>query len=347
MSPLWPTQKPSDPETVLKYMRETRAVAQASPHPVNKVAATVFGRDHSGHIWQSQHTNYWPRLIEEKLGRDRTIGSASGTVHSETAAILSSSHATDGASMCVTDPCCPNCAKNIVEAGIRHVYLDSDGFEKDFYKRRARAFDMLTLDVFRRAGVLVSQVDIHTGLIKPLIDRHDLNQEKKPAQIIIQSLRGWKHTPSLTEIFKDKPSRIPQGIYAKTILLNPDRQTPFLVTAYRDHPDTAYGSMPQHTGNQYSPDIEPIDILLMWKARMGYRFGGASIMTSHVPTCRELVHVVGSGIQNLVISNMSHSIDPKGSEAVLLLTSSRILNISRSQLVTYPKAGAADPQSHP
>ncbi|MBN8521825.1 MAG: hypothetical protein J0L77_08020 [Alphaproteobacteria bacterium] len=342
-----PAQNLSTPETVLKYMRETRAAAQASPHPVNKVAATVFGRDHSGHFWQSQHTNYWPSVIEEKLGRDRAIGSASGTVHSETAAILSASHPTDGASICVTDPCCPNCAKNIVEAGIRHVYLDADGFEKDFYKRRAGAFNTLTLDVFRRAGVLVSQVDTHTGLLKPLIGRDDILQENKPAQIIVQSLRGWKHIPSLTETFKNNKVEMPQGIYARTVLLNPDRKTPLLVTAYRDHPDTAYGSTPQHSGNQYSPDIEPIDILLMWKARMGYTFGSSSIMTSHIPTCRELVHVIGSGIQSLVISDMSHSIDPKGAEAILLLTTHRMLNISRLQNPTYPKAGVVDPQSHP
>ena len=29
--------------------------------------------------------------------------------------------ATDGASLCVTDPFCPNCAKNIAEAGIKRV----------------------------------------------------------------------------------------------------------------------------------------------------------------------------------------------------------------------------------
>ena len=42
----------------------------------------------------------------------------STTVHAETACLLSASFATQGAKLYSTDPLCPNCSKNAVEAGV-------------------------------------------------------------------------------------------------------------------------------------------------------------------------------------------------------------------------------------
>ena len=103
-------------------------IVNASPHPVNKIAATLFGVDQSGHAFSISRTNNWAAKIKEKIGTDTMIGSCSGTIHAETACIFAAPY-TDGTSLCVTDPFCPNCAKYIVASGISSVYIVHKGFE--------------------------------------------------------------------------------------------------------------------------------------------------------------------------------------------------------------------------
>ena len=43
-------------------------IVNASPHPVNKIAATLFGADQSGHAFSISRTNDWAARIKEKIG---------------------------------------------------------------------------------------------------------------------------------------------------------------------------------------------------------------------------------------------------------------------------------------
>src|SRR5262245_21403475 len=122
-------------------MQKAVDIVNTSPHPANKIAATIFGRDKTGRGFSLSHTNFWPRAILDHFGMEARIGNASGTIHAETECILASPAPTEGASLSITDPFCPNCAKNIAEAGIRTVYIDHKGFKKDFVARRAHAFE--------------------------------------------------------------------------------------------------------------------------------------------------------------------------------------------------------------
>ena len=104
-------------------MQRAVDIVGTSPHPANKIAATVFGLDTTGQPFSVSRTNCWPQSIADRIGMDADIGDSSGTIHAETAAIFAAP-VTAGAALCVTDPFCPNCAKNIAEAGIRTIYID-------------------------------------------------------------------------------------------------------------------------------------------------------------------------------------------------------------------------------
>src|SRR5690606_7708262 len=115
----------------------------------NKIAATVFGHDLAGKPFSVSRTNFWPAAIANSIGTEDDIGDSSGTIHAETAAILAASH-TAGAALCVTDPFCPNCAKNIAEAGIKTIYIDHKGFDKDFATRRGGDFQNMSMRICAR-----------------------------------------------------------------------------------------------------------------------------------------------------------------------------------------------------
>ena len=141
------------PEEIFKYTQMAVDVAQNSQHPTSKVGACLVGEN-----FEISRPNFWPCPVKEKIGTDTKIGNASGTIHAETACLLAADQATMGAVVFSTDPSCPNCAKNMAEAGVRHLYIDHKGFEKYYAETRMRDFVELTLPICTAAGMGVSHV---------------------------------------------------------------------------------------------------------------------------------------------------------------------------------------------
>ena len=138
-------------------MQKAVDIVNTSQHPTNKIAATLFGQDHEGQVFSVSRTNYWPEPILKKIGTTQRIGNSSGTIHAETACIMNAP-CTEGASLCVTDPFCPNCAKNMAEAGIKTVYIDHKGFNKDFVARRGDEFENMSMYICESAGISVYEI---------------------------------------------------------------------------------------------------------------------------------------------------------------------------------------------
>ena len=152
-----------DKSPPFRNMQTAIDIAPRSPHPTNKIAAVLFGENESGMEFSVIRTNHWPNVIYENFGKDKKIGNSSGTIHAETACIVNSHHPTEGASICITDPFCPNCAKNIAEAGIKKIYIDQDGFDKDFFRRRGNEFtDSMSMQICERAGISVYALNMLT-----------------------------------------------------------------------------------------------------------------------------------------------------------------------------------------
>ena len=140
-----------------ELMQKAVDIVGTSEHPTNKVAAVIAGQDLEGRPMVMARTNFWPAPIRRKIGLEVKIGNASGTVHAETACIMDARLA-NGTSLFVTDVPCPNCVKNMAEAGVRKLYIDHKGFTKDFALRRGGHFDNMALRICEKAGIAVYKI---------------------------------------------------------------------------------------------------------------------------------------------------------------------------------------------
>ena len=298
-------------------------IVGSSPHPTNKIAATLFGDGFS-----VSKTNHWPAIIEEKLGRDARIGGASGTIHAETACILAAP-ATDGASLCITDPFCPNCAKNIAEAGIKTIYIDHKGFQKDFFARRADQFETMSMQICEKAGINVYELWRRDEKLVPIymapddyippndspITVDDINQadEKAFQDAIAQAHDIHNRRKFALALAKNNT----EEFVALTA-----RAHAVIGFTMRDPQDALCIECPE---GKYSFIQEPVNRMLMHLQRQGLKLCENYLYCSQVPTAREQVNLVGAGIQRITVGDIAKSRDKNGVEAMTLLQSSQIL----------------------
>lgn len=306
-------------DSPLYFMQKAVDLVGTSPHPHNKIAATLFGGNPSD-LWSVTRTNHWPAMIDVKIGRTQDIGNSSGTLHAETACILTVPEATEGASLCITDPCCPNCAKNIAEAGIKKIYIDHKGFKKDFFKRRGDHFDSMSMQICAKAGVSVYELNRKEQKITPIIETPDSFVPPNDSPIVIEPIESAAE--AVLRIGVQKSSIIHhRRKFAMAFAQNPQGQK-FMITA-RAHAvigftmnnlDEALDIMtPQ---DKYSFIQEPVNRLLMFLARKGWRLIDGYLYASQIPTAREQVNLVGAGIKRITVGDFQKSRDPYGFQAM-------------------------------
>lgn len=325
------TQRPVS-ATLTPFIRMQQAVdiVNTSPHPANKIAATVFGRDRAGKDFFFSCTNYWPQPILDKIGTEARIGNASGTVHAETACIMRAPAPTDGASLCITDPFCPNCAKNMAEAGIRTVYIDHKGFKKDFVVRRAHAFEDMSMRICEKAGISVYELWRKEERLIPIlqfspsyIPLEDSPVERKPAA------RADK--TGFLEAVRTIQTRHHNRRIA--IAIAKDAGGACEILTARMHAAIGYTmktdiSEIENAQGKYSFMLEPAGRLLMHAARRGLKIMDGFLYVSQIPTARELVNITGAGLTALYAGDPSKSRDEGGMEAMNLLRDKNILSIA-------------------
>ncbi len=299
-------------------------IVASSPHPENKIAATLFGKD-----WGLSRTNYWPKDIFNAFGHGTDIGNSSGTVHAETAVILESVQPTDGASLCITDPFCPNCAKNIVEAGIKKIYIDHKGFDKDFFQRRGGHFGTMSMRICEKAGVSVYELWRRDARIIPIFEApaHHVVDEDSPiykepietasdavlASIIQQAYKLHDRRKFCIAFVKDMDGKL------------------FSLTA-RGHAVTGFTmedpediALMEDIRDKYSLFQEPVNRVLMYLKRHAYTLVDGYFFCTQVPTSREQVNIVGAGIKHITIGDIRKSRDPEGLIAMQQLSDAGIL----------------------
>lgn len=294
-----------------------------SKHPDSKVAALIVHADQ-----QHGSVNFWPSLIERAFGHEVRIGTSSGTLHAETAAIISCPFQIFGADLYITDPPCPNCAKNIVEAGIKNVFIDHKGFEKTFFSRRRGDFEILSIGIFKHAGVHI----------------HKIHRKEKRLETIL-SQRANKiplDRPVKMRFLRDLPDK-QEFIDAATWEMNfydnePDSFAAILCTKHDGEPVylSARPSYPpgfEHgttapQNSKYSLIMEPVNRLLMTAAKEGLKIQPDIIFTARCPTARELVNLIGAGFTEIHIEKPYQCRDDGGIAALKQLEKSGIIKIS-------------------
>lgn len=302
-------------------------IVSTSLHPANKVAATLFNS-----VYGISSTNYWPDPILREFGHDTDIGNSSGTVHAETACILACPYPTEGAGLCITDPFCPNCAKNIAEAGIKKIYIDHKGFEKDFFDRRSGHFQTMSMQICEKAGISVYELWRKDERLVPIF-------ETPPHYVVSED------SPIYREPIEAASEAVFQGIIAAAFKLHQkrkfavafvqDRMGKFVSLTARGHAVTGFtmedpddiGLIERHE-DKYSFFQEPVNRILMYMARHGFKLIEGYFFCSQVPTSREQVNLVGANIQRITIGDLAKARDPSALDAMRQLYAAGIIDYS-------------------
>jgi len=300
-------------------------IVATSPHPSNKIAATLFGKD-----WGLSRTNYWPEKILRAFGTDHHVGNSSGTVHAETAVILQAVKATEGSSLCITDPFCPNCAKNIVEAGIKKIYIDHKGFDKDFFQRRGGHFDTLSMRICERAGISVYELWRKDERIVPIFETpaHYVADEDSPVyREPIETATEAVLSEVISNAFKIHERRKFCIAFVK------DSNGKMFSLTGRGHAVTGFTmedpediALIEQAKDKYNLFQEPVNRILMYMHQHGLTLMEGFLFCSQVPTSREQVNLVGAGIGRITIGDMKRSRDADGLVAMQQLSDAGIVS---------------------
>lgn len=311
--------------TPFAHMQRAVDIVNTSAHPTNKIAASVAGTDQAGYPFLIAMTNYWPDRIHACFGTDARIGNSSGTIHAETACLLNAP-GTEGASVFVTDPFCPNCAKNMAEAGIKAVYIDHKGFAKDFADRRGDDFDDMSLRICRKAGMAVYVINRKSQALEILFQPSPDFTPHEDRPVIIETVE-----PGLEQAALNVAVREADSARFAVAIARDDRNKPFVLTALA-HPVIGYSyardaAEIRQTEGKYTFMLEPVNRLLMNAARRGLRLADGLLYTSQAPTAREQVNLVGAGIGRIRIGDPGMARDHGSLDALDMLTAKGILHI--------------------
>lgn len=313
---------------IIKSMQDAVDIVLTSPHPDNKVAATLFCGDES-----LSKTNDWPPVIREKLGTEIRIGDSSGTIHAEVNCLIHADFATDGASLAITDPCCPNCAKCVAEAGIKTVYIDHKGFEKDFAARRGDEFQDMSLRILAHAGISLYEVRRKENKIIKLYTPPEnyIPPEENPIEI----------RPSRADLSEQTLLQTARLVKVKhnrwACALATDKTGKVWTLVASAHPAIGYTQdkleHDERMGDgKYDFILEPINRILMGATRSGLTISADYIWCSVLPSPREMVNLIGAGIKNLYLGNGTHAKKETSLSAMKQLQDNNILTFKDMRL---------------
>lgn len=305
--------------TPFTAMQAAVDIVHSSEHPTNKIAAAIFNEEAR---WQYACTNLWPDIIERTIGRDARIGNASGTIHAETACIFEAAfrhnHATEGAAIAVTDPPCPNCVKNLAEAGIAQIYIDHKGFDKDFAKRRSGYFEDMSLRLAEKAG----------------ISTYEINRKDKtviPISLAARHYHPADERPVLIEPADTPPPVFADNVKSASALCMPGTGKVVRITApshaaigFQSRADSYEINNPE---TKYSYIQEACNRLLMSAARHGFHIVDQEIWCSETPTNREQVNMIGAGIKTLRIRRPDKSRDEHAQQGLQLIKEQKLMRV--------------------
>ena len=260
-------------------------------------------------------TNQWPAPIEDALGHEVRIGKSSGTIHAETAALLNTGFSTKNASICITDPFCPNCAKNIAEAGIAVIYIDHKGFEKDFWQRRSGTFDNMSMQIVEKAGIAVYRLHRKEEKVEPIHEPEKSYIPKEDSPIEVEPASNdagffdMLITHKATQHYNRKIAiGLAQNKSGKTYSLTTRVHA---VVGYSMQNDFDIDQITQARG-KYSFMQEPINRYLMSCKRLGLTPIKEHLFCSQIPTSREQVNLIGAGFTEITIGDVFRSRSPDG-----------------------------------
>lgn len=318
-------------------MNECRDLAKKSVNDIYKIAAKIIvngdGNSEIGYARPNIRLDALTKVTDES-GR---IGGASNTIHAETAVLIGAPHTQNGI-LYVTDPLCPNCMKNAIEAGIEKIFIDTQGFDKPWYQNRHHYFDHISVPLASAAGISLMSVNCPAEDIPPLNSPSCLQEvtESLPVQIkpsLSDSTNIFEAQIEKSEkIFKDLPHAISTGF-------RPDGQEVILIAA-QSYPRGIDDSQKKtletisryNRQKKYKIKIDPVTRLMMSASRYGISLRGSHMYCSHLPSARCQINAVGYGLSDIKIGKIRYDAKTNDLEAAISLHRHGILKFTIDQL---------------
>ncbi len=304
-------------------------IVGTSTHPTNKIAATLFHKTFS-----ISRTNYWPEPILAAFGMDTRIGNSSGSVHSEVATLLECKFPTNGARLAVTDPPCPNCVKNLADAGIKEIYIDHKGFDKDWAQRRGGHFQNMSMQICEKAGINVHILYRKDKRVETVFHVHPSFVPVQDSPITKESVETLNEG-AFQAVIEESYTRHIRRKFAVAIMQDAHGRYHALVArgnavtgfTMEDPEDVKEIEQHQHgPSHKYSLFQEPVNRLLMYRAKRGFKLCDGYFFSSQVPTSREQVNLIGAGMKRLTVGNPAKARDPDALVAMKQLSDAKIID---------------------
>lgn len=312
---------------IFKHMQAAVDIVLSSEHATSKVAVTLVGKDLDGQEFAISRTNTLSPRIKGALGADVRIGNSSAWIHAETQALIEAPLTQDSV-MFLTDLPCPNCVKNMAEAGVRAIYIDHKGFDKDFAQRRGHHFSDMSIKICEKAGISVTKVFRKEQTLMVLY-------KPKPGYIPViekpASLKPLPHeaTPvAFQKSIADEYVRYNNRPFALAFAKSPLGM--MHIISAEIHPVLGYTSRTiDEDDPKYSYLLQPINRIIMTSTRFGLKLMGDYIFSSRIPTAREMVNLIGAGFTHIHVGDMTEARDSDGFQAMHQLGEAGILKLQK------------------
>lgn len=306
-------------QCIFENMQSAVEIVSTSEHPASKVAATLAGKDAGGADFALSRVNFRPEAIRAAIPEGREIGDASGYVHAETACVLEAP-ITEGASVFVTDPPCPNCVKNMAEAGISALYIDHKGFAKDWASRRGEDFRDMSLRICEKAGISVYKIFRKESRVEPILEIPPGYKPiiERPAKLEIFS------APMDNKNFLHEIERLTKQYYRRAFAVAVAGK--ILISA-EIHPIAGFtAEVAGKREGKYTYELQPVNRILMTAARKGLRISPGFLYSSRVPTAREQVNMLGAGLSKILIGELDAARDEHSLAAMKIFQEKGIIS---------------------
>lgn len=284
----------------MQAMANTVNLVQNSKHPTNKVATSVYGSNFKSESFTSAHTNTCPHEIQEIIKIKGRIRERSGYIHAELNALMGCKPGWQSLALTVTDPPCPNCMKNIVDAGVTSVFIDAKGFKKDFYQRRRFEFDLISKRIAKFAGISLYVLNRKKNEIHPIL----LDQEISEVAVDQERWELFPDNLNQQELLKKKG--LQKSVTAYVQDLSSKR---YLACSS----ETLPGNMSQEEADALLSDSRlskrynfknfPILSIILLSLRKGFLLDKEIFHLNFEPSSLDLVYIIAFGIEKISLSS--------------------------------------------
>ncbi len=292
-----------------------------SPHPIHKVGATICGLDLNGQYFESTNHNFWPYILKNNIGINNKLGNSSTTIHAELASLFTVP-TSKNANIYITDLPCPNCAKMIINAGIKNVFIDSNTHNTPLGLKMKPYFNDISMLFFEKAGLGVFEMNFPLKTIKTLLKSKTIKENHNKPSFKITPFN--KNKDKFIELVKDPA---PNRAFAACLAKNHKNNIVFvsaktIATRGFSKQDVQKVKTIQ---NKYAAMLQPINHLLTLCAKHGLSLNKEFIFSSQTPTAREFVNIIGAGCTKLYIGNNLKCRDEYGLNALKQLQNKNII----------------------